>query len=153
MGSDPRWGRCRCICPDRNKGMTASFMNYGANLLTLFVPDKNGKTKDIVLGYEHLEDYFTNDAFFGCSVVPCGNRIGDARFTLNSKTYELDKNDGVNNLHSGFHPLCRRIWDVDAVSENSITFSYKKKDMDMGFPGNGHLYRYIYPDTGDGIAH
>ena len=91
-------------------GMRASVMNYGANLLTLFVPDKNRDCKDIVLGYEHLEDYFTNDAFFGCSVVPCGNRIGDAKFTLNGKTYELDKNDGVNNLHSGFHPLCRRIW-------------------------------------------
>ena len=72
-------------------GMRASVMNYGANLLTLFVPDKNRDCKDIVLGYEHLEDYFTNDAFFGCSVVPCGNRIGDAKFTLNGKTYELDK--------------------------------------------------------------
>ncbi len=127
-------------------GMKASVMNYGANLLSLFVPDKNGDTKDVVLGYEHFEDYFTNDAFFGCSVVPCGNRIGDARFTLNGKTYELDKNDGINNLHSGFNPLCRRIWDVDSVSENSITFSYQKKDMDMGFPGNA-TYTVTYTLT------
>ena len=127
-------------------GMKASVMNYGANLLSLFVPDKNGDTKDVVLGYEHFEDYFTNDAFFGCSVVPCGNRIGDARFTLNGKTYELDKNDGINNLHSGLDPLCRRIWDVDSVSENSITFSYQKKDMDMGFPGNA-TYTVTYTLT------
>lgn len=117
-------------------GMRAKFMNYGANLLSLWVPDKNGRTADVVLGFESLEDYFVNAPYFGACVAPCGNRIGNARFTLNGKSYELDKNDGVNNLHSGFHPLLKRIWNVDAVSDHSITFTYRKKDMDMGFPGN-----------------
>lgn len=130
------------------KGLRARFMNYGANLLELHVPDKNGVFADVVLGYEHLDDYFTNDAFFGSSVVPCGNRIGDAAFTLNGTTYTLDKNDGVNNLHCGFHPLCRRIWEVTNVTETSITFAFHKKDMDMGFPGNVE-YTVTYTLTDD----
>lgn len=117
-------------------GMRAKFMNYGANLLSLWVPDREGNAADVVLGFEHLEDYFKNAPYFGACVAPCGNRIGDARFTLNGKTYELDKNDGVNNLHSGFDPLLKRIWEVSDVSDYSITFTYYKKDMDMGFPGN-----------------
>ena len=117
-------------------GIRATFMNYGANLLSLTVPDKDGNAKDIVLGYEKLESYFDSDLYFGCCVAPNGNRIGNARFTLNGKTYALDKNDGENNLHSGTHPLCMRIWDVADVKDNAITFTYDKKDMDMGFPGN-----------------
>ena len=117
------------------KGMTASFMNYGANLLTLFVPDKNGKTKDIVLGYEHLEDYFTNDAFFGCSVVPCGNRIGDAKFELDGVTYELEKNDGKNNLHGGT-PGYHQVMYQAAVGDNSVTFTRVSPDGEQGYPGN-----------------
>ena len=117
-------------------GIRAKFMNYGANLLSLWVPDKNGISADVVLGFASLEDYFTNAPYFGACVAPCGNRIGNARFTLNGKTYDLDKNDGNNNLHSGSHPLLKRIWDVSTVSDHSITFTYHKKDMDMGFPGN-----------------
>lgn len=128
---------------------TAKVMNYGANLLELFVPDKNGIAADVVLGYENLSDYFTNDPFFGCAVVPCGNRIGGAKYTLGDTTYTLDKNDGENNLHSGFHPLCRRIWEVDEIREDHITFSYKKRDMDMGFPGNV-TYTVSYTLTTDG---
>ncbi len=117
-------------------GMKARFMDFGANLLSLWVPDAEGNLADVVLGFEHLEDYFTNAPYFGCCVAPCGNRIGDARFSLNGKTYELDKNDGINNLHSGFDPLCKRMWEMTDVCDNSITFLYHKKDMDMGFPGN-----------------
>lgn len=118
------------------KGMSAKLMNFGANVLSLYVPDAAGNTKDVVLGFEHLEDYFVNAPYFGCCVAPSGNRIGDARFTLNGKTYEVDKNDGVNNLHSGFDPLCKRLWETTEVTDSSITFTYHKKDMDMGFPGN-----------------
>lgn len=75
-------------------GIRATFMNYGANLLSLTVPDKDGNAKDIVLGYEKLESYFDNDPYFGCCVAPNGNRIGNARFTLNGKTYALDKTTG-----------------------------------------------------------
>ncbi len=130
-------------------GMTATCMNYGAILLTLLVPDSKGNTADVVLGYEHLKDYFDNNPNYGCCVGRHANRIGNARFTLNGVTYELDKNDGKNNLHSGFHPLHKRIWevsfrnddgsyetDVTKAKGNTITFTYLSPDMDQGFPGN-----------------
>lgn len=120
-------------------GFRVTFMNYGANVLSINVPDKNGITADVVLGYDKPEDYFDNSPFFGCCVAPCGNRIGNAAYSLNGKTYTLDKNDGENNLHSGFDPLARRLWTLDEITDEKIVFSYDKKDMDMGFPGNMHI--------------
>lgn len=119
--------------------ITAKVMNYGANLLELHVPDAEGNQSDIVLGYDKLEDYSVNDPGFGCSVTPVANRIGNASFTLNGKHYELEKNDGNNNLHSGFHPFHRKIWDVVYEQEDEITFSYDGKDLECGFPGNIHI--------------
>ena len=71
-------------------GMQAKIMNYGCNLLELWVPDKEGILSDVVLGYEKLEDYFVNSPGFGCCVTPNANRIGNASFTLNGKTYEME---------------------------------------------------------------
>lgn len=117
-------------------GFSISVLNYGATIRSIFVPDKNGTLADVVLGFEHLEDYFDNPACYGCCVTPCGNRIGGASFTLNNKTYALEKNDGENNLHSGFHPLFKQLWKTEKLKENEICFSAEKKDMEMGFPGN-----------------
>lgn len=131
-------------------GILARVMNYGANLLSLYVPDKNGKLDDVVLGYEKLEDYFVNVPGFGCAVTPFANRIGGATFTLNGETYTLDKNDGNNNLHSGFQPLHRRVWDVVEEDDSSITFAIDMKDGEIGFPGNVHI-EVSYTLLPDGI--
>lgn len=116
-------------------GLTARVMNYGCNLLNLWVLDKTGNCRDVVLGYEHIEDYLENEPGFGCCITPCCNRIGGASYTLNGVRYFCDKNDGENNLHSGFYPMHHRIWDVAAYQEESITFLAHKTDGDMGFPG------------------
>ncbi len=119
-----------------SQGMTAKFMNYGANLLELWVPDADGELADVVLGYEKLEDYFGNEPNFGCTVGRNANRIGDSVFHLNGKEYKLDVNDGKNNLHSGFHPLHHRIWNAVADDNNNqIIFTISSPDGDMGFPG------------------
>ncbi len=116
-------------------GMQAKIMNYGCNLLELWVPDKDGVCTDVVLGYENIEDYFVNGPGLGCCICPNGNRIGDSKFSLNGKEYVLDQNDGKNNLHSGFSPMHRRIWDVVEYDESHIKFSCHKADMECGFPG------------------
>ncbi len=120
-------------------GMIAKLMNYGANLLELYVPDQEGSLTDVVLGYEKVESYFVNDPAFGASVTPVANRIGGAHFTLNGTEYHLDKNDGNNNLHSGFHPLHKRIWDVVDEGDDHICFQIEASDMECGFPGNRTL--------------
>lgn len=120
----------------KNGKLTATFMNYGANLLSLIITNSKAEDTDVVLGYEKIEDYFVNAPGFGCCIAPFANRIGNASFTLEGVTYSLDKNDNHNNLHSGNHPLHRRIWEVTNYTDHSITFHICKKHMDMGFPGN-----------------
>ena len=121
------------------KGFRAGVINYGAILVNLFVPDKNGQLQDVVLGYDTLEPYFENGSFFGAVIGPSANRIGGARFVLDGKEYSLDVNDGVNNLHShkdlGYH---KRIWDVQEGTD-SVTFSLQDVDGSMGFPGNKRI--------------
>ena len=119
-----------------SKGMKAGVINYGAILVNLFVPDKNGNMADVVLGYDTLEPYFENGSFFGATVGPNANRIGGAAFELDGQRYQLAVNDGVNNLHSdaqlGYH---KRVWDVEERTD-SVTFSLTDEDGSMGFPGN-----------------
>lgn len=117
-------------------GIRAKFMNYGANLLELWVPDANGKLADVVLSYQDPASFAVPGATYGALVGRHANRIGGAAFTLNGKTYHLEKNDGENNLHSAPHPLHQRIWDVDYQEDaRRITFFYDSPDGDMGFPG------------------
>ncbi|MCF0131053.1 MAG: galactose mutarotase [Pseudobutyrivibrio sp.] len=120
-------------------GMQAKIMNYGCNLLELWVPDKDGILSDVVLGYEKIEDYFVNSPGFGCCVTPNANRIGGASFTLNGKTYEMEKNDGNNNLHSGSNPIHREIWEVKDVDDKHITFTYHKKAGQCDLPADMDL--------------
>ncbi len=117
-------------------GMKAKIMNYGCNLLELWVPDKNGKLDDVVLGYERIEDYFGNAPGFGACICPVANRIGEAKFTLNGKEYTMDVNDGRNNLHSGFNPMHKEVWETVSADDTSVKFTHKKTDGAMGLPGN-----------------
>lgn len=119
-----------------SKGMEAQVIDYGAILVRLFVPDKNGKVEDVVLGYDNLEPYYVNGANFGATIGPNANRIGDAAFTLDGVKYQLAVNDGPNNLHSdaniGYH---KKVWKA-TEGDNAVTFELEGPDGEMGFPGN-----------------
>lgn len=118
-------------------GMKAQVMNYGAILVNLLVPDKSGKIEDVCLGYDSLEEYFVNGCFFGATIGPNGNRIADAKFSIDGTIYELAVNDGVNNLHSdeqlGFH---KKVWEAKEDGDNKVVFYLSSPDGEMGFPGN-----------------
>lgn len=76
--------------------------NYGARIVALCVPDKNGKPTDVVLGYDNLNDYINRpQTYFGAAIGRYANRIGDAKFTLDGVNYNLVANDGKNSLHGG----------------------------------------------------
>jgi len=119
-----------------SKGMKAEVINYGAILTKLLVPDGKGKVEDIVLGFDDVASYEVNASFFGATIAPSANRIGNASFVIDGVKYDVDVNDGPNNLHShielGTH---KRIWKA-VEKENSVEFSLDLADMDMGFPGN-----------------
>lgn len=128
----------------KNKnGIKAEVTNYGANLVNIFVPDREGKTADIVLGFDTVTGYEDNPNFFGALIAPNANRIAKASFTLNGAFYQLKKNNGQNNLHSdeesGSH---KRIWKVEE-GEKEVCFSLTYKDGELGFPGEKEfLVRY-----------
>lgn len=130
-----REGREVMIYTIRNsKGMEAKVINVGAILVSLNVPDKDGKVQDLVLGYDNLDSYYGNPSFFGATIGPSANRIGGAEYEIDGVNYEIDINDGDNNLHShmelGYH---KRVWDAE-VGEDCVKFSLEDPAT-LGFPG------------------
>lgn len=116
--------------------ITAHISDFGATIHRLFVPDKSGQLDDVVLGFKTPAEYIASTTFFGAVVGRSCNRLKDGRFTLNGRTYQLDQNDGNNNLHCGDDYYKDRIWNTEKVSQNSITLSLFSPDGDQGFPGN-----------------
>ena len=84
-----------------SNGLEAKITNYGEIVVSLLVPDKNGRLTDVVLGYDDLCDYLAYTPYFGCIVGRYGNRIANAKFTLGGVDYHLVANNGENSLHGG----------------------------------------------------
>ena len=116
-------------------GMSASITNYGAALVKLNVPDKEGKLRDVVLGYDDVTGYEKGGGSFGAPVGRNANRIGGAVIKIQDKTYELEKNDNGNNLHSGTNYYNKRIWNVGEKTDSKIEFVLHSPDGDQGYPG------------------
>jgi len=112
--------------------------NYGATLTSVVVPDQSGKLGNVILNYNNPEDYLHDKYYLGSTVGRVANRISNARFELNGKTYYLDKNDGRNSNHGGFNGINTRYFDYRREN-NKIVFSYLSKDGEGGFPGNLQL--------------
>ncbi|XP_063938188.1 uncharacterized protein LOC108195018 [Daucus carota subsp. sativus] len=111
--------------------------NYGATVLSVMLPDRNGKVDDVVLGYDSVKDYSNGTTYFGALVGRVANRIGDARFTLNGVVYHLSANDGNNTLHGGKTGFSTVIWTVKKfLYQHHVTFTYNSKDGEDGFPGD-----------------
>lgn len=124
----------------RGGGLEARVMDYGATLVSLFVPDRQGNMADVVLGYDRAWDYAVNNSNLGATVGRNANRIGGAKFTLNGKEYCLNPNDHeVNNLHSGPDIYNHRPWTAEKVAENRITLFQESPDGDQGYPGNARI--------------
>jgi len=115
-----------------------SLINYGASWTSLLVPSRNGGKDDVLLGYSGLSGYLNNGPYIGVTVGRFANRIKDANFTLNGRTYHLAANDGKNNLHSGPRGFDKLLWDAEAYEENEgvyVRFELESPDGDCGFPG------------------
>lgn len=120
-------------------GLEARIMTYGATVVSLKVPDRQGKLADVVLGYDSLEGYLKNSPFFGAIVGRYGNRIGKGRFSLNGKQYTLAKNNGENTLHGGIKGFDKVVWKAKEAKRKdgaSLSLTYLSKDGEEGFPGN-----------------
>ena len=116
---------------------TVELMPYGAAIRAIWVPDREGRTTDICLGYDTLEEYRDQDACFGGTIGRCANRVGGARFTVDGTEYRLTANEGANTLHGGAEGFHKKLWRY-ACGENSVTFILDSPDGEEGFPGDLH---------------
>lgn len=132
----------------KNGPIQAAITNYGARMVGLLVPDKDGRDIDVLTGYNNIDDYLKTESYFGCVVGRYGNRIAKGKFTLNGKTYTLATNNGANHLHGGPEGFCKKVWDAKQIDSSSVEFSYLSKDMEEGYPGNLQV-KVIYRLTAD----
>jgi aldose 1-epimerase len=118
----------------KSGALEARVMTYGGIVVSLKVPDKNGKSGDVVLGYDSLEGYIANSPFFGAIVGRYGNRIGGGKFVLDGKTYSTPQNDGTNTLHGGPKGFDKAVWKAKEI-RHGIELTHVSADGDSGFPG------------------
>lgn len=137
FGKSPKGEEVTLFTITNKNNVKATVMDFGAILVNLYVPDKNGEAKDLVLGFDNVEGYFKNSGYFGSTIGRNSNRIENSQIEINGIVYNLDKNEGENNLHAGFNGYNLRMWTAKVKEEeNAVEFSLMSPDLDQGFPGN-----------------
>ncbi|MCI7809233.1 galactose mutarotase [bacterium] len=119
--------------------LSAAVSDYGATLVRLLVPDRNGVLADVVLGYDDCNGYREGNACLGATVGRNANRLKNACFVLNGRTYALSPNENGNNLHSGPEFFSKRMWKVLTHTENAVVLELDSPNGDQGFPGNAKI--------------
>jgi aldose 1-epimerase len=120
------------------QGMEVRAMTYGGIILSIKVPDRNGKLDDVTLGFDSLEPYLAGHPYFGAIIGRYGNRIGKARFKLDGKEYKLAANNGPNSLHGGVKGFDKVMWNAEPFDKPEgvgVVFTYTSPDGEEGFPG------------------
>ena len=112
--------------------------NFGARVVSLWTPDKNGHYEDIVLGYNNIDNYLNGpgERFLGAVVGPYANRIAGGTYTIGEEVYNFPQNNNGQTLHGGLKGVDMVVWNVDSVDEDSIVLSYTHPDGFEGMPGN-----------------
>lgn len=119
--------------------IVAKVTNYGARLVSLYVSDRQGVRRDVVLGADNLATYVSDTDCLGAIPGRNANRIAGARFSLNGTEYRLNANEGTNNLHSGPDGYEHRLWECVDLTDSSVTLSLSSPDGDQGMPANLRL--------------
>ena len=119
-----------------SNGVEAAITTYGARVVSLKTPDRTGAFGDVVLGFDTLAGYESDNPFFGAVVGRYGNRIAKGRFTLNGKEYKLATNNGPNALHGGLKGFDKVVWTAQQSGPAGVKLTYLSKDGEEGYPGN-----------------
>jgi len=119
-------------------GMSVSIMDYGAAIVKIMVPDRTGKLKNVVLGFDHLTPYLHAKYYFGATIGRYANRIARGQFQLEHVPYQLPVNNPPNTLHGGLRGFDKHVWRNEAVDSDTpaVRFSLLSPDGDQGYPGN-----------------
>ena len=123
-------------------GMEVSVTDFGGRIVSLLVPDRDGKMRDVVLGFDDLEDYFPerNETDFGATIGRYANRLKDGRITIDGKRYQLPRNNFGHCLHGGTRGWQYKFYKAVEVAENRLKLEMDSPDGDQGFPGNVKAY-------------
>lgn len=127
---------------ENQSGAYAEVIDFGAILVKVCVPDKDGKLTDVVLGYDDVASYEVNGCFFGATIGRSGNRISGAKFKIHGTEVTLTQNENDNNLHSGPNGFEKKLWEASEVSQekNSVAFHRISPDGENGYPGEFDIY-------------
>lgn len=123
---------------ENSQGTKVKLINYGATVVSIETVDKDGKSANIVLGHNSVDNWLKNPCYFGCTVGRYANRIGKGIFGLGENIFTLAKNDGDNHLHGGTRGFSRVLWDAEAItdkSSGSVVFSRRSPDGEDAYPG------------------
>lgn len=138
-------------------GMKLAVSTYGAKLVQLWVPDREGKLADVITGFDTLDPYLIRNPYFGALVGRCANRISGASFVLNGVTYHLDENAPPHHLHGGLGGFDKKVFAAMPCMENgleTLKLTILSPDGDQGYPGNLHLEAsYSLSDDNEVILH
>lgn len=133
----------------KNKlGMTAEIIEYGAIVVALKTPDRQGRLADVILGFDQLADYQQDNTFQGAIVGRYGNRIAGGKFTLDGQTYQLRLNDGPNHLHGGPRGFFKVFWQGEPVADDTVRLTYLSPAGEEGYPGEVQI-TVVYTITED----
>lgn len=121
----------------KNGNLQAAITNYGARIVGLSVPDKQGLHEDVVVGFSSIEGYLkAKGVYHGAVIGRVAGRINQGVFMLDDRTYHLPVNSGVHHLHGGISGFHNRVWQVAFASDKALALTYLSKDGEMGYPGN-----------------
>lgn len=124
-----------CVLTNKN-GVELAITNYGAKIVSLMVPDRQGNLVDVVTGHATLDDYLhSEEPYFGAVCGRYANRIAKGKFTLDGTTYTLPVNNGPNCLHGGIEGFNAKVWDIEYRDDQSLQLKYVSPDGEEGFPG------------------
>lgn len=140
-----------CFTLMNAKGNSVSIINFGGIITSWKIKDKNYSERNIVAGFDNLQDYIDDSAYFGCIAGRYANRIVNGRFSFNGDSYELSRNDGDNHLHGGKRGFGKRTWDASITERENpvLSLHYFSADGEEGYPGNLNVkieYSYTEDD-------
>jgi aldose 1-epimerase len=139
FGKTPEGQSVELYTLTNKKGMEIAITNFGGILVSVKVPDRNGKVADVVLGYDSLDGYVKDKSYFGALIGRYGNRIAKGKFSIDGTTYTLAQNNGPNSLHGGTKGFNKMVWTAKEVSAKdgaALQLNYLSKDGEEGYPGN-----------------
>lgn len=120
---------------ENKNGMKVEFTNFGATIVGIHVPDKNGKIENVALGYDSVSGYQLGTSYFGCIVGRYANRIAKGKYSIDGVEYNAPLNNGANTLHGGVNSIDKQVWTARKINDG-ISFSIKIPDGENGYPGN-----------------